>query len=313
MSCRATAAMALALGVASLYGPACAQPVAANDGPKKTVAVDQFQAAETLGGNVTADGMTALLTAALIKDGRFVVVERAGLASVLAEQSIAQGGAAGALPAARAGQLIAASAIVRAVVTKFEAAASGGGLTLGTLPMGSLFGAGIGVKSQTSVMEISLRLVDTTTGQVIAMSSAQGSASSTNADATLVNPKTGLAVGGGAFEKTPMGQAGEQVILKAVEQVAAAMSNVPWSALVVESGNGLVYVNAGADRNMKVGTVLKAYRKGKVLTDPGTGVVLDVEMQDVGAIRIVGIRDKLSTAVLVTGESPVRGDVLKLN
>jgi curli biogenesis system outer membrane secretion channel CsgG len=48
------------------------------EGLKKTIAVDVFQAAEAVGGSVTADGLTSMLTDALAHDGRFVVVERRG-------------------------------------------------------------------------------------------------------------------------------------------------------------------------------------------------------------------------------------------
>ena len=41
----------------------------AYDGLKKTIAVDLFQATETVGGSVTAEGMTAMLTQALVEDG----------------------------------------------------------------------------------------------------------------------------------------------------------------------------------------------------------------------------------------------------
>jgi len=72
-------------------GPAAAHHVqpatpASYDGLKRTVSVDQFLAAEAVGGTVTADGLTAMLINALTKDGRFVVVERAGgLASMQSE------------------------------------------------------------------------------------------------------------------------------------------------------------------------------------------------------------------------------------
>jgi curli biogenesis system outer membrane secretion channel CsgG len=65
-----------------------AQAAPSYDGLKKTVAVDTFQAAEAVGGSVFAEGMTAMLVAALAKDGRFVVVERAELVSLQSEQAL---------------------------------------------------------------------------------------------------------------------------------------------------------------------------------------------------------------------------------
>lgn len=320
MTCRTIAAVSLALGLAMAAVPAAAadpaRPATPYDGLKKTVSVDQFLAAEAVGGTVTAAGMTAMLTAALVKDGRFVVVERPGMASVLAEQALGQGGSTTAETAAKTSQLIGAGTIVRGAVTKYEPAASGGGVSLGGLPLGSFlapFASHAGIKSQTAVMEITLRLIDTTTGQVISTSTAQGSANSTGAEATIVNPGSGASLGGSAFQTTPIGQAGEQAIVMAVEQIAAGMRGVPWSALVIDADDGKVYVNAGADRNVQAGMVLNVYHKGKVFTDPATGVVLDVDMAKTGVIRIDGVREKLSTAIVVSGDTPIRGDLLKQN
>ena len=317
MQIRTIKGLGVALGWTLLAAAAQAQtsaPAAAYDGPKKTVSVDLFQAVDATGGAVTAEGMTTMLTNALVKDGRFVVVDRLGLGGIQAEQMLGQAGATTAETAARPGQLIGAGAIVRGVVTKFQAAASGSALNIGGLPLGlgSFLGAGAGVKSQTAMMEISLRLIDTSSGQVISTSTAQGSASSTAADVMLVNPNTGLSAGGGTFQNTPIGQAGEQAIVKAVELIASGMRKVPWSAMVIDAGNGLVYVNAGVERNVQSGLALTVYRHGKILTDPGTGVVLDIDLEKIGTLRIVGVREKLSTAVVESGETPVRGNLLKL-
>lgn len=315
MTSRTLAAATLAVSLITATGVA-SQPAIPYDGLKKTVSVDQFLATEAVGGSVTAEGMTALLTAALVRDGRFVVVERTGLANILAEQALGLGTGAVAETTAKTGQLIGASIVVRGAVTKYEPAASGGGVALGGLPLGSFlspFATRAGLTHRTAVMEISLRLIDTTTSQIISTSSAQGSASSTAANVTIVDPGSGASLGGDAFRATPIGQAGEQAIVKAVEQIAAGMKGVPWSALVVDASAGKVYVNAGAERNMQAGMILNAYRKGRVFTDPVTGVVLDVDMQKIGMIRIDGVREKLSTAAVINGESPLRGDLLKLD
>jgi curli biogenesis system outer membrane secretion channel CsgG len=259
--------------------------------------------------------MTAMLITALANDGRFVVVERAGTYGdiVGAEQMLGRAGAVGPETAAGVGQLSGASAVIIGVVTKYDPAAKGGGVSLGIMGSGSPFGGSASRKNQKALMEISLRLVDTTTGQVISTASAQGTASSSVTSAGLVERNTGAALGTNSFNSTPIGQAGEDAIKKAVEFIAAGMNKVPWSALVVDATDGKIYVNAGADRNIQPGTQLTAYHKGKVFNDPGTGEVLDVSMDKVGIIRIDEVRDKLSIASLVSGTAPTRGDLLKLN
>jgi curli biogenesis system outer membrane secretion channel CsgG len=282
----------LVLTGATLVVAAAATPVlalpqnrAAYDGLKKTIAVDLFRATEAVGGSVTAEGMTAMLTQALVEDGRFLVVESGGA--------------------------IQPGAIVRGAVTKYEPAAGGGGLSLGGGPLGGFLGGRASTRTQTAVMEIALRLVDTTTGQVVSTSSAQGRASSRTSEAGLVDNWGGANLGGEIFRATPIGQAGQDAIVRAVDQIAAGMRDVRWSALVVDAAEGGVYLNAGADRNVQSGVVLSVWRPGRTLTDPGTGEVLDVEMARIGRVQVETVRDRLSIASVVDGEPPMRGDVLR--
>lgn len=276
------------LAVAGLATPAMAGPQtrAAYDGLRKTIAVDLFQATEAVGGSVTAEGMTAMLTQALVEDGRFLVVE---------------GGGGG----------IAPSAIVRGAVTKYEPAAGGGGMSISGGPLGGLLGGRAGTRTQTAVLEIALRLVDATTGQVVSTSSAEGRASSRTSEAGLVDNWGGGRLGGEIFRATPIGQAGQDAIVRAVEQIAGGMRRVEWSALVVDAADNGVYLNAGADRNVQSGLTLSVWRPGRTLTDPGTGEVLDVEMARIGRVQVETVRDRLSIASVIEGEPPVRGDVLK--
>ena len=274
--------------VAGAAAPVEARPQnrATFDGLRKTIAVDLFQATESVGGSVTAVGMTAMLTQALVEDGRFLVVEGSG-------------------------EGIAPSAIVRATVTKYEAAAGGGGMSISGGPLGGLLGGRASTRSQTAVMEIALRLIDAATGQVVSTSSAQGRASSRTSEAGLVDNWGGARLGGEIFRATPIGQAGQDAIMKAVDQIAGGMREVEWSALVVDAAENGVYLNAGADRNVQSGLTLSVWRPGRTLTDPGTGEVLDVEMARIGRVRVETVRPRLSTASVVDGEPPIRGDVLK--
>ncbi|MBI1329521.1 MAG: hypothetical protein GC166_06425 [Alphaproteobacteria bacterium] len=297
----------LLLIAAAVASPAQAEPYA---GLKKTVAVDTFQAAEGVGGSVTADGLTSMLTEALIKDGRFVVVERPGLASVQNEQAIGMAGQVNAETAAKAGKLIGASAIIRGAVIKYEANAKGGSVGVAGFSMGSLFGSQATADHKEAVLVIQLRLIDTTTGQVISTSTAEGTASSTGVGANVVSMKTGVAAGGNLFKNSPIGEAAEEAIQKGVEQIAAGMRNVPWSASIVDASDK-IYVGAGTDRNVTPGMTLNVYRTGRVLTDPGTGETLDVAMDKVATITIDGVREKFSTATLVSGNMPMRGDICK--
>jgi curli biogenesis system outer membrane secretion channel CsgG len=271
--------------------------------PKKTVAVVGFEAPELVQGGATADELTALLVDALLRDGRFVVLERAALADVQSEQQLAHGGASG------TGHVQGASALIRGTVTKFEPAASGGSLGLGNVPF--LGGGGANATARTAEVSISLRVIDPTTGQILFVGSASGSATtkSVNVDASagLYNWS------GGAFLKTPLGEALQDAIRKSVGQIAIGMAKVPWSASVIDSDGTSVYITAGLDQGVWTGAVFHVYRKGKVLTDPSTGATLDVLYDSVGTIQVQTVRDKISIATITSGSPPARGDIVRIN
>lgn len=271
-------------------------------GPRRTIAVDAFGAAETTGGAVAGEGMTALLTDALANDCRFVVLEREGYSALEAEQGLAGD---------KSRRLLSAALLVRGAVTRFEPAAAGGGVQIGNFPAGRSLGAAAGVKGQRAVVAISLRVIDAGTGQVIATSTAEGWATATEAEAGAVDLRTGAAFRSAAFRTTPIGKAAEDAVRKAVDLIALGAAGTPWSAQVVETDGAAVYVSAGADQNLRPGAVLGVWRVRKVLTDPTTGLVLETLMDRVGEVRIDSVREKVSVGAVTSGEPPVRGDTVR--
>jgi curli biogenesis system outer membrane secretion channel CsgG len=285
-------AVAQAGDVAPAAGP--------SGGPKKSIAVSGFTSTELAAGGATPDQLSALLINALIRDGRFVVVERAALGQIQVEQQLGTAGSTVAGTAPAAGRMLGASVLVQGTVTKFDSGAGGTSLNIG----------GFGVSNQTAMCEISLRIIDASTGQIIQITTAKGTASAHNFQ--MQGSSHGLLWDGGAFMKTPLGQALQDAIDKGVEQIAAAMMNVPWSSLVIESDGTQVFITGGADQNIQPGMVMHVSRPGKVLTDPATGAVLDVTMDEVATLQVQSVRDKVSVAAITEGSAPARGDVVRL-
>ena len=167
-----------------------------------------------------------MLTDALVNDGRFVVVERYALSDVQAEQQLGTQGSTTADSAAKTGQLIGARLLVRGTVTIFNPQASGGTLNVGgPLNMFTGLGSTAGVSATTAEVEIAVRLIDTTTGQILYAGTAKGSATAKGFNAQLYN-KSGYNVGGSAFQNTPLGEAAKDVISKLVAQLALAAAKV---------------------------------------------------------------------------------------
>jgi curli biogenesis system outer membrane secretion channel CsgG len=303
MRTRASFGPVFAVLAAVLVWPAWPASATPYGGLKKTVAVYQFDAAAA-GGATTADALVEMLTDALVRDGRFVVVERADIANIATEQQLGTQASTTAETSAHSGQMIGASLIINGTVTKYQPNANSNSLSIGGLPIGGSLSGG------RAVIAISLRVINSTTGQVLATVSAQGAA--TTHDMQLsTTAANGASVTADSVKATPLGQAAEDAISKAVPQIELAADHLPWSAQVIEVDDGKVYVNAGSDENLQPGAVLHVRRKIKDLVDPGTGAILDTLISDIGTIRIDAVRAKTSTAVIVDGPAPLRGDLLQ--
>lgn len=305
------------LACAALPAKSAAAPADAYAGPKKTVFVDVIGAAESMAGGTqfvgtTNDGLNAMLVEALIASGRFVVVERVALGDIQLEQELARNGATTAETAAASGRMLGASAIVVATVTKFGSAASGSGVQLG-LPFGKLLGAMAGASNQNAIVEFNLRIIDTSTGQVVATSKASGSAAASSATISATSNQTGANVAANTFRNTPLGEAAGSAIGAAVRQIVLGMGNVPWSAAVIEVDDGKVYVSAGAAQSVRPGMALRVSRRGKVLTDPATGAVLEVLTNPIATIQVQSASNKTSIATITGGSPPARGDIVNLD
>lgn len=299
--------LAIAMLAALAGTPVLAQPA----GLRTTLAVESFGGSEVFGGQVAADGPAALLSEVLMADDRFVLVERSALGAIQSEQQMGQGGSTSAETAPPSGRMIGASYLIRGAVTAFNPTASGGGLRLSGVPGGSALGLGAGLQSRKSTVRVSLRLVDAATGQVVATSSAEGVGTSRDADAGVMDLNKGTTLGLNALKSTSAGQALEDAIRKALAGLKVDRRKAPWTSRVVDVRGESIILNAGADQNVAPGMVFGVYRKGEVLTDPGTGEVLDVDFQRLGSVQVETVRDRVSVARLLEGQSPSRGDLLK--
>jgi curli biogenesis system outer membrane secretion channel CsgG len=280
-------------------------------GPKNRIAVAKFDAngafLSVYGGWDVGGGLAAQLTTALVKSGNFIVIERAELATILREQELGLQHIVSKETAAQVGQALGAQLLVRGSVTEFEQRAGGGGIRLGvgTGPIGGVLGA----QTTAGVVGIDVRLIDTTTGQVVQSHRAEGKVEQRGLSADI-NVRQ-VTFGGDAFDKTVLGQATRQAIERAVAMITASAQLVPWTGRVVEVAGDQVFINAGSTDGIKVGDSFVVAGVVRQLTDPSTGALLGVVEQKLGEIRIVSTQEKFSVAAMTTPFQTKRGDLVK--
>jgi curli biogenesis system outer membrane secretion channel CsgG len=276
--------------------------------PRKRIAVLKFDPgpAATQGADLGA-GLAAQLSTALLDTGQFIVVERAELASVLREQELGAQKLAGGEAAAQVGKLLGAQLLVRASVTEFEQRAGGGGLRIGIgLPLGN---AALGGATNTGVVGIDLRLVDTTTGQVVQSYHAESKIEDrgVSADVGVRN----ISFGADSFDKTPLGRATREAIDAAVRFVVNASQGVAWSGRVVDASGDQLFINAGADAGLRPGDTFVVSAVVRELTDPASGALLGVIEDRVGEVEVLAVQPRYSIARMRTRFAAHRGDIVR--
>ncbi|MFN7172277.1 MAG: CsgG/HfaB family protein [Fimbriimonadaceae bacterium] len=244
--------------------------------------------------------MTGKLAEALLNTGRFDVMEREEMENLLNERYILEENTGQSLR----GRIIPAQALIRVRVNDFEMNERGGGASVGVGPVR------VGGRASEARVGLGLRMIDTTTGRVLAAKSAEGVVKEGGA-------AVGLNVGsfrGGfeAFQRTPLGKATTSAINKAVEEIVQTLSEMPWQARVAEfdEPSKEVTINAGSNQGVRVGDVFVVERVLRVITDPDTGEVLGSRTERAGTITIVDVQPRFAVGRL-EGESAQRGDIVR--
>jgi curli biogenesis system outer membrane secretion channel CsgG len=253
-------------------------------------------------------GLTQMLTTSLIEQDRFVVLERAALDKVSAEQDLAAGGRVNPETAATVGKLTGAQVLITGDITEFTYQQSSVGSKLSIIKnLNKQIGGKI--DRVTAQVAIDLRIIDAVTGQVIGSTRGRGKASATGLAADLTTPEKELAAGGTV--QTPLGRASRQAIEQAVEELVAAMEQVPWSGRVVDVRGGQVYINAGSKLGIEKGMELDVFAQAEALTDPETGVALGTPDERSGRVAITQVAEKYAIGRVLEGKGFKRNDLVR--
>lgn len=245
--------------------------------------------------------LALMLESGLFETGRFVVVERGELGAVMAEQDLQSSSrAAEASETAQTGKIRSARYLATGAITEasYNTSGDGGGIRIK--------GFRIGGKSDKASMVTIIKLIDTTTGEVVASERIRGEAGNTAVNIGYYN--SGLGGDMGSFAKTPLAEAAQDCVNTAVRFIAMSMSDFAVEGAVVTISGDNVIINLGENRGVSEGQLFIVRTDGEVLIDPTTGEVLDrLEGEVTGVIKVDKVREKISYCKLVEGEMPERG------
>jgi curli biogenesis system outer membrane secretion channel CsgG len=314
--------------------PPAAVPVS-NSGPvsqaqKKRVIVDEFdysavmtsvQAVFGTQQNI-GKGIRAMFTTRIAKDNKIVVVERAKIKALEAEQDRNAGNRVKQGTGARVGRISGADLLLAGDIVIFgrddkKKTVKGGGM------IGGVIGAAANMnKEDKAIVAVDYRLIDAETSEVIATGEARGESVRKSKGFGAMAGVLGKGVGGmeidmtsSNFAETIIGEATmdcvnklAEFLNKQAEEMRKTVREVETS--VADVSGSMLTIAAGGNDGVNVGEVFEIHQVDREVRDPTTKELLDRITHKVGEMTVTTVRDKIATGSYV-GSPPKVGFVAR--
>jgi curli biogenesis system outer membrane secretion channel CsgG len=251
-------------------------------------------------------GIVDLLVDKLVQDGVYSVIERKELDKIIKEQNFSNSDRADASSAAKIARILGVDGMIIGSITQFgrdDKSTKIGGGALGNVT--GRFGVG-GIKKSESnaVVQITARMIDTSTAEILASASGKGESTRKGtglmgAGGSVYGPEAGLGIDmkSSNFANTIIGEATGKAVLDLAAKLEAKATTLP-TVVVQVSGtvadaapDGTLIVNIGSKNGLKVGDRLDVKRKVREVKDPSTGKVLRVVEDPVGQMVVTEVEE----------------------
>jgi curli biogenesis system outer membrane secretion channel CsgG len=289
---RLLATGAVLLLVASPFG--ATEPTG---GLRYTITVERFDNQAGWHGQWdVGDAWGTVLTDLLNDSGKFIVLAEADMrGAAMDEQDLAASGrTAGGNKAPVTGQLTPAQILVKGAITHVQHDTKGGGGGV------RIKGFRIGGKKASSEINLTIYMVDSTTGQVLASKDVVGVAKGKGASVGYSSYDWGASFGGEKNDN--LGLAIAEAAGEAVDWLVEQLPDVPWTGTVVMVRDGQVYVNRGTREGVEVGQPF-VVGTTETIRDPDTGEILDEVMSEVARLEATTVKEKMSICKVVSGDA----------
>ena len=196
-----------------------------------------------------------ILSSKLAASGKFILLERDDLDVLMAE-------------AGSSLNKIGADFIILGSITEFGRKAEG---------QQKVFSS---TKTQTAEAGVSIRLVEAATGLIIYSDEAKGYAETTT--------KQTMGIGGSAgYDATLSDKAISAALGQLVENIINKCMDKPWRSYFLSVEDGSYIISGGVSQGLASGDNFTVYKKGKTVTNPQTGMKIELPGTKVGTVSIL--------------------------
>lgn len=134
-------------------------------------------------------------------------------------------------------------------------------------------------KTQTVEAGVSIRLVESATGLIIYSDEAKGYAETTT--------KQTLGLGGSAgYDATLSDKAISAALSQLVENIINKCMDKPWKSYILSVEDDSYIISGGASQGLVAGDKFNVYKKGKTVTNPQTGLKVELPGVKLGQVTI---------------------------
>jgi curli biogenesis system outer membrane secretion channel CsgG len=244
-----------------------------------------------------------LVTDQLVNGHRFNVVERKKLDAVMDEHKLSTAGEVSPATMIASGRLTGARYLVTGNVLQFDRTGQSGAAA-GSF-IGGFAGAVIGgVKRERVTLKVQVRIVDSTTGQIVQSFAGEKTEAGTSWGA---GGFAGLGAGGYGNETFTNSTMGHLINDEAIEitskmdpsQFSSAAAPAAISGRVIASDNGGIILNIGSAKGVQSGMFFDVIRLREI-KDPDSGKMLSVS-SPTGKVQITQVNPDSAVAARVAG------------
>ena len=249
-----------------------------------------------------------MFVTALVKSGKYRVIEREQLAAIMQEKNLTLSGDIDQKTAMKIGKLLGVEYIIAGALTELGAQKT----NVNTPWLRGIPSVNVGVSKMDCAIDA--RAFSTTTGEIVWADSAKEETSSSKVYVA--------GAGGGVDDQRKLDALVRPVVTKLADSLAQKSlasggsggsgdaSGVAGKIARVDGGE--IYVNVGSEAGVKEGEEFNVMRLGAPIKDPDSGEVLGQNETKIGRVRVDKVMGpRLSTARVLAGSGFKPGDAIK--